>query len=85
MNDYFLSLIRTWVPIGVGAVLSWLLVKYGVVVPEDISAEVTAGLTGLVTAVYYAIVRALEKRWPKIGALLLGSSKKPAYPVTRSY
>ena len=79
MNDYFLSLIRTWVPIGVGAVLSWLAVKYAVVVPEDISAEVTAGLTGLVTAVYYALVRALEKRWPRIGALLLGSAKKPLY------
>ncbi len=83
MNDYLLSLVRTWVPIAVGAVLSWLAVKYGVVVPEDISTELTAGLTGVVTAVYYALVRALERRWPKVGSLLLGSKQKPVYVEPR--
>ena len=82
MNDYLLSLVRTWVPIGVGAVLSWLAVRYAVVVPEDISTELTAGLTGLVTALYYALVRALEKRWPAFGKLL-GAAKKPVYVAPR--
>lgn len=78
MNDYLLSLIRTWVPIAVGAVLSWLAVKYGVAVPESISNEVTVALTGVVIGVYYAVVRALEKQWPAFGKLL-GAARKPVY------
>lgn len=78
MNDYVLSLVRTWVPVGVGAVLSWLAVRFGIVVPEDISTEVTVGLTAVVVAVYYGIVRALEARWPWFGKLL-GAKKAPAY------
>lgn len=77
-NDYVLSLVRTWVPIGVGAVLSYIAVRWGIVVPEDISTELAVGLTGVVIALYYGIVRALEKQWPWFGKLL-GSSKKPAY------
>lgn len=82
MNDYVLSLVRTWVPIGVGAVLSWLAVKYGVAVPESISNEVTVALTGVVIGVYYAIVRGLEKRWPAFGKLL-GRAKQPEYVQPR--
>jgi hypothetical protein len=78
MNDYVLSLIRTWTPIAVGAVLSWLAVKYGLALPESISNEVTVALTGVVIAAYYGIVRALEKRWPWFGKLL-GAAKKPIY------
>jgi len=78
MNDYVLSLVRTWVPIAVGAALSWLAVRYGIAVPESISNEVTVALTGAVIAAYYGIVRALEKRWPSFGKLL-GAAKKPVY------
>lgn len=78
MNDYVLSLIRTWTPIAIGAVLSWLAVKYGIAVPESISNEVTVGLTAAVIGLYYAAVRALEKRWPAFGKLL-GAAKPPVY------
>jgi len=78
MNDLVLSYIRTYVPIGVGAGLSWLAVKYGIGVPEDVSAQLAIGLTAVVVAVYYGLVRALEKRWPWFGKLL-GASKKPVY------
>lgn len=82
MNDLVLSYIRTWIPVGVGAGLSWLAVKYGIVVPEDISTELTVGLTGLVIVVYYSLVRALEKRWPAFGKLL-GRAKEPVYVEPR--
>lgn len=82
MSDYVLSLVRTWVPIGVGAVLSYVAVRWGIVVPEDISTELTVGLTGIVIALYYGIVRALEKRWPWFGKLL-GAARKPAYSAPR--
>jgi hypothetical protein len=78
MNDYFLSLIRTWVPIGIGAVLSYLAVRWGIGVDEDTQAQLAIALTAVVTAVYYALVRALEKRWPAFGKLL-GTAKKPVY------
>jgi hypothetical protein len=82
MNDLILSYIRTYVPIGVGAVLSYLAVRFGVVVPEHLSTEATVVLTGAVIAGYYGIVRALEKRWPVFGRLL-GSQQKPVYVEPR--
>ncbi len=78
MSDLLLSYIRTYVPIAVGALLSWLAVKYGIVVDDNISTEITVGLTAVVVAGYYGLVRALESRWPWFGKFL-GSSKKPAY------
>ena len=85
MNDYVLSLVRTWVPVGIGAVLSYVAVRWGIVVPEEISTELTVALTGLVIAVYYGLVRALEKRWPWIGRWLIGAGakSKPAYELPR--
>lgn len=82
MNDYLLSLIRTAVPTAIGALLSWLAVEHGIVVPEGLTNEATIWLTGLVVTLYYGIVRALEKRWPRIG-ILLGAAKRPVYVAPR--
>jgi hypothetical protein len=82
LSDYFLSVVRTAVPAGVGAVLTYLATRWGIGLDEDTSAQVTAGVTAVVIAVYYAVVRALEARWPVLGKLL-GSSKKPVYTATR--
>lgn len=83
MNDYFISLIRTWVPLGVGAVLSWLA-SLGL----ELGAEAEVGLvafgTALVTGVYYALVRALEQRWPSFGRLL-GKKTQVAYSAAGRY
>lgn len=74
MFNLLLSYVRTYVPIGVGAALSWLTLTYGIVVPEETSAALATGLTVLATAVitviYYGLVRALETRWPWFGKLL---------------
>lgn len=78
MSDLVLSYIRTYVPLGVGALLSYLAVRYGIGLPEDASAQLAIGATALVTAAYYGVVRLLEKRWPWFGTLL-GAAKKPVY------
>lgn len=78
MNDYVISLIRTYVPVGVGAVASWLLVHYSLNVDPKTQAGITAVLTALITAGYYAGVRALEKKWPALG-VLLGHKAQPTY------
>jgi hypothetical protein len=78
MGDLILSYIRTYVPIAVGGVLSWLAVTFGVVVPEDASGALTVALTGILIAVYYGVVRALESRWPWVGRLL-GAARTVSY------
>lgn len=77
MSDQIVSLIRTWVPVAIGSVLTWL-VGLGVVIPEDAEAGLAVGLTGVTIAVYYAVVRFLEKRWPWFG-YLLGRKTPPTY------
>lgn len=78
LSDYLVSLWRTIVPTGVAALLTWLAVNYGIVLDENTSAQLAVGVTGLVLAVYYGVVRALETRWPWFGKLL-GTSKQPVY------
>jgi hypothetical protein len=78
MSDLVLSYIRTYVPIGIGALLSYIAVRWGIGVPEDVSKEVAVAVTALVVALYYGIVRALEKKWPWFGTLL-GAKKEPVY------
>lgn len=75
LSDYLVSLIRTCVAVAVGAACSWA-VRHGFDID---SAEATAYVTPLAIAGYYALVRTLEKRWPKLG-WLFGVAKQPAYP-----
>lgn len=76
MNALALSLIRTWVPIGVGALASWLLVTFSLELDARTQTGMIVALTGLLQAIYYGLVRVLETRYPGVGALL-GWSKSP--------
>lgn len=78
MSDYIISLVRTWVPILVGTFLTWLGMTTGIVLPENMPAELAATATAVVTGVYYALARLLESRWPWLG-WLLGSPRTPVY------
>lgn len=84
MNSFLTSLIRTWVPIGIGAFISWLATNYDIIVPADASSSLVVGVVALVTAVYYVLARAVEKAYPWLGQLLvgLGVGKAPEYPPT---
>lgn len=79
MSDFLTSLIRTYVPIIVGSFVGWLAVK-GVSLDPNAIAGLTAFLGGLFSAVYYLVVRLLERKFPQVG-ILLGSTKKPEYTV----
>ena len=78
MNDYVISLIRTWVPILAGVLLTWLADALGIVVDDGTSAAVVAALVGLLSAGWYALARVLERFFPWAG-LLLGVRSQPAY------
>lgn len=74
MNDFLVSLIRTYTPIVAGYLVS-LALSAGFQVD---SAQAETLLTGASIAGYYALVRYLERKWPAVG-WLLGSPRKPTY------
>ena len=82
MIDYVASLIRTWVPVGVGFVVTLLATKFNFVVDDETKAQGIAFFTAILTGVYYAAVRLLEKKNPKFG-WLLGLAKTPEYAAKK--
>ncbi len=78
VSGYLTSLIRTWVPIGIGLVLTWLAEHFNIVLDSNSQAGLSALAVAVLTAGYYALVRLLEHKWPKIG-ILLGKAAKPVY------
>ena len=84
MNDYITSLIRTYVPLGVGFALTWLAREAGIVLDDNTSAMATAVAVALVTGAYYAAARAVEQHWPAVGRLFVafGLAKAPTYPAS---
>jgi len=87
--DLAVSLIRTWVPIGVGAILGWIAESRHVIVPAGASATAGTLAAGMCAAGYYALARLLEHS-PGAGALtiagrtlgriMLGGLSAPHYP-----
>lgn len=85
MSDYLTSIIRTFVPVGVGA----LLASHGISIGEADSTGLTAACIALVTAAYYAAARAAEQSgqpWlAAIGRFLLGGiARTPVYPPSQT-
>lgn len=77
MSDAITGLIRTWVPVGVGAFVAWLL-AHNITIDADAQKGLTVAVTAVVIALYYALARVLESRWPWFG-VLLGSTRQPSY------
>jgi hypothetical protein len=77
MSQYLVSVIRTWVPIIVGWLVSQLLV-IGVVLDEDTSKLLESAISALTIALYYAAARWLETKFPNAG-ILLGYIRQPVY------
>ena len=76
MGTLFPSLIRTYVPIVVGALFAWFI-TLGVEIDDTLQSGLVTVLTGVLIAIYYTVVRLLEKRWPGL-SVLLGSTEIPA-------
>lgn len=72
MNDLVTSLIRTYVGLGIG----WL-VSIGVL-PDSLTDQAATAATAGVIAGYYLLARLLERKWSFFG-YLLGVPKTPTY------
>ena len=70
------SIVRTVVPVIVGAIASYL-VTLGVTLPDDVTAALSVIVMAAATSVYYIIVRWLEQKFPKLG-ILIGWAAVPA-------
>lgn len=78
MNDFITSQIRTYIPILVGSIVSWLATR-GIEIDAEATAGAVVAITGLASALYYLIARLLEENISSKFGLLLGSKKKPTY------
>lgn len=78
MREQTPALVRTLVPMIVGAAATWLLATLGVTLPLEPATEL---VTLILSGAYYTVARWLEQRWPFLGAILLGSSRQPHYDV----
>jgi len=77
MSQYLVSVIRTWVPIIVGWLVSQLLI-IGVVIDDDTSKLLESAISAVTIALYYAAARWLETKFPNAG-VLLGYIRQPVY------
>lgn len=73
------SVVRTGVPMIVGAIVGWL-VTLGFPVDDDLKAAITGFITVIFALLYYILIRLLERIVPKLG-WLLGSPKQPVYAL----
>jgi len=79
LADRGTSLIRTYVPIGVGAVLTWLAANWFGVDPETQTGLITA-ITALGSALWYGVLRWAEPHLPPWArALVFWSTRMPTY------
>lgn len=78
-SDVVPSLIRTWVPLGVGALVSWVATK-GLTIDANTQTALIVVMTSVITGLYYTGVRLVESRYPAVGRVLLGLGVK-AKPV----
>ena len=82
MNTLVSSLIRTYVPILVGAFIAWLI-TLGIELDADVQAALVVALTGVLQAAYYTAARLLERKFPAM-SILLGSGSQPVAYTTGS-
>jgi hypothetical protein len=76
MNDVFLSIRRTLVPVIVGFLLAQAA-RWQFDIDPD---QLTGLLEALITGIYYSLVRLAEARWPgrNVG-VLIGAATPPTY------
>lgn len=75
------STIRTWVPVGVGSIVTWVAAHWDIVIPKHASSTFVIFSTAAVTAAYYIGARLVEKKWPRVGRILLALGLTKAKPV----
>lgn len=76
LSDYGRSVIRTVVPLLVGAIVGFFATK-GIDVDRT---ALTSVLDAVIGGAYYLVIRAIEKKHPSAG-YLLGAKGAPSYEV----
>ncbi|WP_460801466.1 hypothetical protein [Microbacterium sp. GXF6406] len=77
ISNTVIAAIRTFVPIAVGALVTWLATANIALDPSS-EVAIASGLTALVTAVYWAAATWLARKFPWAG-WLLGYPAQPEY------
>lgn len=76
------SYIRTFVPAGLGWLVSWAALNFQWLhLPNDPSATFSTTVTLGAIAGYYFLARLVEKRWPKLGRWMVALNLTKARPV----
>lgn len=78
LSNFVIGAVRTYVPIAVGFLLTWLATSLHVVVDPSSQAGLIGLCVALLSSGYYALARLLEKWQPALG-VLLGVPSAPAY------
>lgn len=79
MNDALVGVIRTAVTTGVGAFFAWLL-THNIEIDPDSQKALTVGVTAVVIALYYLVVRLIEPHLPTVlRVILAGVPRTPSY------
>jgi hypothetical protein len=79
MNDALVGVIRTAVTTGVGAFFAWLL-THNIEIDPDSQKALTVGVTAVVIALYYLVVRLIEPHLPTVlRVILAGVPRTPTY------
>lgn len=79
MNDALIGVLRTAVTTGVGAFFAWLL-THNIAIDPDSQKALTVGITALVIAAYYFVVRLIEPHLPTVlRVILAGVPRTPTY------
>jgi len=79
MNDAIIGAIRTAVTTGGGAFFAWLL-THNITIDDEAQKALTVGVTALVIALYYLVVRLVEPHLPVwLRVILAGVPRTPTY------
>jgi hypothetical protein len=78
MSDVRTATVRTTVPAVWVSLGSWLVVRLGWSPSADDWQQIMLVMP-VVLGVVYRLGRELEARWPSVGRVLFGSSRRPSY------
>ena len=83
LNNQVISIIRTFVPVLVGQIITWLAAQGILDATGEISALLISLLTLVFTTAYYALARYLETFVSVKFGWLLGYAEKPTYKLPK--
>lgn len=78
LSNLVISALRTYVPLAVGLLLTWLASTLHVVIDPSSQAGLVALCVAVLTAAYWTLVRLVEQHFPGAGTFL-GYPAKPVY------